>query len=61
MRNETKQKFNAYVARVAELNGVTSNDVAETFNVTPSVEQKLIEKVMLSSNFLQWINVVRDP
>lgn len=61
MRNETKQKFNAYVARVAELNGVTSNDVAETFTVTPSVEQKLIEKVMLSSNFLQWINVVRDP
>lgn len=61
MRNETKQKFNAYVARVAELNGVQASDVAETFTVTPSVEQKLVEKVLQSSKFLQWINVVRDP
>ncbi|MDH3000948.1 major capsid protein [Chelonobacter oris] len=61
MRNETKQKFNAYMARVAELNGITTNDVKEEFTVTPSVEQKLMEKVLKSSNFLQWINVVRDP
>ncbi|MEE6074895.1 P2 family phage major capsid protein [Avibacterium paragallinarum] len=61
MRNETKQKFNAYVARIAELNGVTVDDVKEKFTVTPSVEQKLVEKVLLSSQFLQWINVVRDP
>lgn len=61
MRNETKQKFNAYLARLAELNGVTVDDVKEKFTVTPSVEQKLVEKVLLSSQFLQWINVVRDP
>ena len=61
MRNETKQKFNAYVARIAELNGVTVDDVKEKFTVTPSIEQKLVEKVLLSSQFLQWINVVRDP
>lgn len=58
MKNETKQLFNAYVARVAQLNGVTENDVKEGFSVTPSVEQKLKEKVLLSSEFLQWINVI---
>ncbi|MDY4279936.1 MAG: phage major capsid protein, P2 family [[Pasteurella] mairii] len=61
MRNETKQKFNAYVARVAELNGVSTDDVKEEFSVTPSIEQKLVDKVLLSSQFLQWINVIRDP
>ena len=58
MKNETKKLFNAYVARIAQLNGVTENDVKEGFSVTPSIEQKLKEKVLLSSDFLQWINVI---
>ncbi|MCK3658571.1 major capsid protein [Pasteurellaceae bacterium Pebbles2] len=58
MKNETKQLYTAYVNRIAQLNGVTTEDVKEGFNVTPSIEQKLQEKVQLSSEFLQWINVI---
>ncbi|EIJ69516.1 phage major capsid protein, P2 family [Pasteurella bettyae] len=58
MKNKTKQLFNAYVARIAQLNNVTVEDVKEGFSVEPSVEQKLKEKVLLNSDFLQWINVI---
>lgn len=56
MQNQTKVLFHQYVQRIAELNGVTSEDVKEGFNVQPSIEQRLKEKTLLSSEFLQWIN-----
>ncbi|EQA03718.1 phage major capsid protein, P2 family [Glaesserella parasuis] len=56
MKNETKQLYNAYVARIAHLNGVTADDVKEGFSVQAAPEQKLKEKVLQNSQFLQWIN-----
>ncbi|HHT7777277.1 phage major capsid protein, P2 family [Pasteurella multocida] len=58
MRNETKKLYNAYVARIAELNGIETGDVKESFTVNPTVEQKLKEKVIESSAFLGMINTV---
>ncbi|UAX41265.1 phage major capsid protein, P2 family [Pasteurella canis] len=58
MRNQTKQLYNAYVARIAELNGIEIGDVKEGFTVQPTVEQKLKEKVIDSSAFLGMINTV---
>lgn len=58
MKNTTKQQYNAYVARIAQLNGITEKDVAEGFSVEPTPEQKLFEKVLLSSEFLQKVNSV---
>lgn len=53
MLTETRQKFAAYQARQAELNGVPS--AAEKFAVAPSVEQKLFERVRQSADFLNRI------
>ncbi|HEH9617077.1 TPA: phage major capsid protein, P2 family [Pasteurella multocida] len=58
MRNQTKQLYNAYVARVAQLNEIGVDDVKEGFTVQPTVEQKLKEKVIASSAFLGMINTV---
>lgn len=54
MHNETRQKYNGFLERVAELNGV--NDATERFSVTPNAEQKLMEKIKDSHPFLQAIN-----
>ena len=54
MRNETRQLYNQYLARIAELNGVA--DATQKFNVEPSVEQRLVEKIQESSPFLSRIN-----
>lgn len=56
MRNETRTAFEAYQARQAELNGVTSSAVK--FAVAPSVEQKLEDKIRESADFLTRINIV---
>ena len=37
MRQETRFKFNAYLSRVAELNGIDAGDVSKKFTVEPSV------------------------
>lgn len=55
MRNESRIKFNAYTAAIAELNGVPN--AAEKFTVAPSVQQTLETKVQLSSAFLNTINM----
>ncbi|REE92650.1 phage major capsid protein, P2 family [Cupriavidus plantarum] len=55
MRNETRRKFTAYEAKIAELNGVDRVD--RKFSVQPSVQQKLENKVQESSEFLTKINV----
>lgn len=55
MRPETRFKFNKAMAKLAELNGV--ENVAQKFSVTPSVQQKLKEKIQESSEFLNRINI----
>ncbi len=58
MRNETRPKFDAYIARIAELNGVTVDAVGKSFAVNPVVSQKLEEKMKEGSEFLGLINIV---
>ena len=58
MRQETRFKFNAYMSRVAELNGIDTDDVSKKFNVEPSVTQTMMNTVQMSSAFLQKINIV---
>lgn len=55
MRNETRRKYAAYEARIAEINGVERVD--RKFSVQPSVQQRLETKVQESSEFLSKINV----
>lgn len=56
MRNETRLKFTAYAAAVAQLSGVAN--AAEKYTVAPSVQQKLETRIQASSDFLQRINIV---
>ncbi len=55
MRNETRVKFNAYLAKLAQLNNV--ENVATKFSVTPSVQQTLEAKIQESSDFLSRVNM----
>lgn len=55
MKNATREKFDAYVAQIGQLNGV--RDVSRKFVVAPSVAQTMEERIQLSSAFLQSINV----
>ena len=61
MRKNTRFKFNAYMSRVAELNGVEIDDMNKKFSVEPSVTQKLMTRVQESSAFLTRINIVPVP
>lgn len=56
MKPETREKFEAYTARIGELNGVS--DVSKKFTATPSVQQTLESKIQESSEFLTKINIV---
>lgn len=56
MRNETRLLFNAYVSQIALINSVP--DATTQFTVNPVVEQKLEERMTLSSEFLGSINVM---
>lgn len=58
MRKETRFKFNQYLSRIAELNGVEVADLNKKFNVEPSVTQTLFDKIQQSSSFLKLINMV---
>lgn len=55
MRNDTRLKFNAYMAAIQQLNGVP--DATKKFAVAPTVQQKLETRVQQSSAFLQKINM----
>lgn len=55
MRIETRLKFNAAMQQLAKLNGIPK--VSQKFTVTPTVQQKLEDKIQLSSAFLQKINI----
>jgi P2 family phage major capsid protein len=56
MRNATRIVFNAYLARIAALNGV--EDATKQFNADPSVQQTLEDRIQESSKFLSQINVI---
>ena len=60
MNKFTKQKFNAYLAGVAQDNGEDVAFVANggQFTVEPTIQQKLENAVLESSDFLKRINVV---
>jgi P2 family phage major capsid protein len=55
MRNETRLKYTAYAVAIAQLSGVAN--AAEKFSVAPSVQQKLENRIQMSSEFLSRINV----
>lgn len=54
MRNDTRLAFNAYMAAIAEINGVPS--AAVKFAASPSVQQTLEDRIQHSSEFLSMIN-----
>ncbi|QEM80226.1 phage major capsid protein, P2 family [Halomonas binhaiensis] len=56
MRNDTRQEFNRFAQRIAQLSGVPS--ATESFAVEPSVQQTLETKIQESSEFLGQINIV---
>ena len=56
MKNETRLLFAAYLQDQATLNGVQS--VAQKYNVAPSIQQKLENRIQESSAFLTAINIV---
>lgn len=56
MDNQTRILFNKLCADMARTYGVGAVDKA--FAATPSVEQTLMDKIVLSSGFLQRINVI---
>lgn len=58
MRPATRFKFNAYLTRQAELNGVETGDLNKKFSVEPSVTQTIMTRVQESSEFLSSINIV---
>ena len=60
MNKFTKQKFNTYLAGVAQDNGEDVAFIANggQFTVEPTIQQKLENAVLESSDFLKRINVV---
>lgn len=56
MKNPTRIAYAAYLATVAQLNGVAN--ATEKFTVAPSVQQTLEDKIQESSGFLASINIV---
>nr|DAD65898.1 MAG TPA: major capsid protein [Siphoviridae sp. ctDEW4] len=60
MKKFTQEKFNQYIASVAAANGESESFVASggQFTVEPTIQQKLEDAVLESSEFLQRINVI---
>ena len=56
MKKHTRIAVDQYSARIAQLNDTTN--VASTFSVDPTVQQKLETKMQESSEFLSKINVI---
>lgn len=59
MQLQTRAAFNRFLDQQAALNGADPSDVraGKNFTVTPSVQQKLIDRQQESSAFLQAINI----
>lgn len=60
MLKTTRQAFNAFLDRQAELNDADPDDVraGKNFVIEPSIQQKLIDRQGESSAFLQAVNIV---
>ncbi len=56
MKKQTRQVFSQYETRLGQLND--TDNVAKTFSVTPSVQQKLETKMQESSEFLSKVNII---
>lgn len=56
MRNETRVLYTAFLAALAEMNGVAN--ATEKFTVSPTIQQRLESRIQESSSFLQAINIV---
>lgn len=56
MRNDTRELFDAYLGQIAQLNGVT--DVSRKFTASPTVAQRLENRIQESSQFLSSINLI---
>lgn len=59
MRNDTRELYNAFCENIAEING--ASDATQKFTVTPSVQQKLIDRKQETSEFLSKINIIPVP
>lgn len=57
MQNSTRALFNAYLERVASLNGIKVEDLSKKFALDPTISQKLETRIQESSDFLQKINI----
>ncbi|WP_413728695.1 phage major capsid protein, P2 family [Sodalis sp. RH19] len=58
MRTQTRFEFNAFLTRLAALNGIGSADLNKKFSVEPSVTQTLMSRTQESSAFLSRINIL---
>lgn len=56
MRNITRNQYDNYLARQASLNNVSN--AAAQFQIDPTIEQKVTDRVQESSDFLTRINMV---
>lgn len=56
MHNLTREKFSAYQQHIAQLNGVPTS--SNKFNIEPSVQQTLENRIQESSDFLKSINII---
>lgn len=57
MRRNTRNKYNAYLTQLAKINNVDVTELSSTFEVEPSVEQRLEEVIQQSAAFLKLINI----
>ncbi|WP_039918802.1 P2 family phage major capsid protein, partial [Cellvibrio mixtus] len=55
MHNDTRPLYDAFVARIGQLNSI--KDASKKFSVAPSVQQTLETKLQESSDFLGRINI----
>jgi hypothetical protein len=58
MKNNTRQRFDSYIARQAHINNVSASHISTRFNVDPAVQQRLENATQESSEFLKKINVL---
>lgn len=58
MKNTTRLLFTTYLAQMATINGIGTIAAGQKFNVTPSVQQKLEDRIQESSAFLQKVNII---
>ncbi|HBR6326894.1 MULTISPECIES: phage major capsid protein, P2 family [Klebsiella] len=56
MENQTRELFDKYIMRQAQLNGVSPSAVTKRFNVDPTIQQKLEQAAMESDDFMRQVN-----